>query len=140
MAPSSNVVFEKELISHQNNKILQLKPFSMHLQTHTFCATKVFFRSLLNDQLSLNIHRFVILCICWDTTSILAFDNYQKCPLNLKQNVAVIRLYRVRIQMSLVLGYWARYSIHSVPRQSFFVYLVVHSYTRVLPMRLSTRQ
>ena len=40
---------------------------------HTTCATKAFFLPLFsrnfNDQLSSNFHRFVILCICWDTPS-----------------------------------------------------------------------
>ena len=41
---------------------------------NTLCDKIVFFVPLLsrnfNDQLSSNFHRFVILCICWDTASV----------------------------------------------------------------------
>ena len=46
---------------------------SRHLKAHNLCAKGIFFLPLLfcnfDDQLSSNFHRFVILCICWDTPS-----------------------------------------------------------------------
>ena len=44
-----------------------------HLKAHNFLWQGCFFLPLLSrnfdDQLSSNFHRFVILCICWDTAS-----------------------------------------------------------------------
>ena len=41
---------------------------------HTTCVTRVFFLPLFSrnfdDRLSSNFHRFVILCICWDTPTV----------------------------------------------------------------------
>ena len=55
----------------------------MILRAHKFVQQCVVFLSLFscnfNDQLSLNFHRFVILCICWAQVRILVFDNYQTC-------------------------------------------------------------
>ena len=61
----SNVVFDKEVIFHgfdfENSELEQLR------------VTRLLFLSLLSrnfdDQLSSISHRFVILCICWDTLS-----------------------------------------------------------------------
>ena len=48
----SYVVFEKEVISHSNNKVSA---------AHNVCNK--------DDRMSQHFHRFVILCICWDTLS-----------------------------------------------------------------------
>ena len=68
----SNAVFKKEVISPSNNKILQPKPDIMHLKAHKV-KQQGFFPALvsckLDDKLSPNVHRFVILSICWDTPS-----------------------------------------------------------------------
>ena len=46
------------------------------LNAHNFVWQGLFFLSLLsrnfNDRLSLNFHRFVILCTCWDTPTVKA--------------------------------------------------------------------
>ena len=59
----SDVVFEKDVFFHSNNKIIQLKFFIMHLKAQSN-ATRVFFLSLFFcnfvDQLSPNFHMFVI--------------------------------------------------------------------------------
>ena len=45
-----------------------------HLNAHNFVCHGYFFLSLLSrkfdDRLSSNFHRFVILCICWDTPTV----------------------------------------------------------------------
>ena len=47
-----------------------------HLNAHNFMWQGCFFLSLLSrnfdDRLSSNFHRFVILCICWDTQTVKA--------------------------------------------------------------------
>ena len=65
-------------------------------------ATWVVFLSLFSckfdDQLSLNVHRFVILCICWDISQVrrLIFDNTKRAhcpvPLMLHKNKLVCSL------------------------------------------------
>ena len=61
MAQRSNVIFEKEVISYSNNKILQLKPFIMHLITHKVVQHVCFFHYSLNfdDQLSPNVQNLL---------------------------------------------------------------------------------
>ena len=66
---SAEVVFEKEVISYSD-----LKPFLWHLKAHTYVQQGCFFflsffSCAFDDQLSPNFHRFVILCLCWDTPS-----------------------------------------------------------------------
>ena len=56
------------------NYLNWFRDLSWGLEKHTTCATKVFFLPLFSrnfdDQLSSNLHRFVILCIIrWDTPS-----------------------------------------------------------------------
>ena len=47
-----------------------------HVNAHNFLWQGCFFLSLLSrnfdDRLSSNFHRFVILCICWDTSNVKA--------------------------------------------------------------------
>ena len=60
------------VMSHSNNKTLQLEPFIMHLKSHKRKATRVFFLSLFycfDNQLS-KFSQVCYLCIiCWDTPS-----------------------------------------------------------------------
>ena len=76
---SSNVVFEKEVIFHEFDfeaSELDFDVSKSSIWKHTTLCDRlgVFFLSLisrnLDGQLSSNFHRFVILCICWDTTSV----------------------------------------------------------------------
>ena len=65
-----NIVRKGFLWSHSSNNRLQLKYFCMHLKAHKIVQQGVFsfFISCnFDDQLSRNFHRFVILCICWDS-------------------------------------------------------------------------
>ena len=71
----SNIVLEKEEISHLNNKRLQLKPFIIGIcWKHTkLCNKGVFF---FFDQIFTGL--LLNLCTCWDhQVRILVFDNYQ---------------------------------------------------------------
>ena len=72
----SDVVFEKEVIFHEfdfETSSLELEVSKSSIKKHTTLCDKGVFLSLLSrnfdDQLSSNFHRFVILCICWDTQS-----------------------------------------------------------------------
>ena len=71
--------------SHSNTQRLHYF-YYCNLKAHKFVQQGVFFLALFSctfdDQLSLNCHRFIILCICWDTPS----ENtglYQRCPVPL---------------------------------------------------------
>ena len=73
----SNVVFEKEVIFHEfdfETSDLELEVSKSSIRkAHNLVWKGWFFLSLLSrnfdDRLSWNFHRFVILCICWDTAS-----------------------------------------------------------------------
>ena len=73
----SAIFFEKEVIFHEfdiETSDLELEVSKSSVRKHTtLCDKDVFFLSLLSrnfdDWLSSNFHRFVILCICWDTPS-----------------------------------------------------------------------
>ena len=80
----SNIVFDKEVISHSHNKTLQLKPFIMHLKAHKVCNKGVFSLIIL---LSPNFYWFLIVCMlgytieqgpCIHQVRILIFDNIAK--------------------------------------------------------------
>ena len=77
----SSVVFEKEVIFHEFDLETSDSEFEVSKSSiwkrATLCdhgATRVFFLSLIScnfdDRLSSNFHRFVILCICWDTPTL----------------------------------------------------------------------
>ena len=73
----SNVVFEKQAIFHEldfETSDLELRSRNQASASAQLYVTRVFFLSLLsrnfNDRLSSNFHRFVILCICWDTPNV----------------------------------------------------------------------
>ena len=76
----SAIVFEKDVIFHEfdfKTSDLELKVSKSTIWTHTTsCDKGGFFLSLLSrkfdDRLSSNFHRFVILCICWDTPTVKA--------------------------------------------------------------------
>ena len=72
----SNVVFEKEVIFHEfdfETSDLEFEVSKSSIWKHTTLCDKGVFSFILSrnfdDQLSSNFHRFVILCICWDTPS-----------------------------------------------------------------------
>ena len=71
--PLTNVVFEKEIISHSNKRFLQASE-----NTQMCEISGGFFLSLVScnfdDKLSQRYHRFVILCVCWDAV----FDIFTK--------------------------------------------------------------
>ena len=88
----SNVVFEKEVISHWNIWIefeTSAEVSKSSIWKHTTCAARVFCQPLIScnfaNQLSPNFHRFVILCIHVEIFQVrrLIFDNYQRCPVPL---------------------------------------------------------
>ena len=74
----SDIVFEKEVFFHEfdfETSCLELEISKSSIWTHTIsCDKGVFFISVLcrnfDDRLSSIFHRLVILCICWDTTSV----------------------------------------------------------------------
>ena len=95
-SPWSNVVFKKEAISHP--KILRtwdLKPFIRHLnsaESTQFCASRVFFISLFSCN-STNWAKMFVVLLFYAYVGIhqvrkLVFDNYQRCPVPLKEHVA----------------------------------------------------
>ena len=73
----SDIVFEKEVIflefDFETSELVFEVLKSSICKAHKFVWRGCFFLPLLshnfNDQLSSNFHRFVILCICWDTAS-----------------------------------------------------------------------
>ena len=69
----SSVVFEKEVISYSNVKRLQAWSLLFLPESTQICTAWVFFLSSFscnfNGQLNPNLHKFVMLCICWDTPS-----------------------------------------------------------------------
>ena len=68
----SNIVFETEVISHEfdfKTSELDFEVPKSSTWKHTTSCDKGVFSSNFDDQLSSNFHRFVSLCICWDTPS-----------------------------------------------------------------------
>ena len=73
----SDIVFEKEVIFQEfdfETSDLEFEVSKSSIWKHTTsCDEGVFLLSLLSrnsdDQSSSNVHKFVILCICWDTPS-----------------------------------------------------------------------
>ena len=69
----SSIDFEMEVISHLNNKRLLARSLLFLYESTQIRPTRVFFLSSFShnsdDQLGSNVHRFVILSICWITPS-----------------------------------------------------------------------
>ena len=73
----SDAVFEKEVIFHQfdfETSSLEFEVSKASIRKHTTSCDKGVFSFIiilqtLADRLSSNFHRFVILCICWETPS-----------------------------------------------------------------------
>ena len=69
----SSIVFEKEVISHKNNKRLLARSLLFLSESTQIRPLRVFFLSSFShnfdDQLSSNYHRLVILCLYWYTPS-----------------------------------------------------------------------
>ena len=87
----------------------------MHLKAHKVVEQGFFFLFFFScnfdDQLSSNLHRFVILCILyWDTlTEDVVFDSYPKCPVPLKHNVKRY-MYILQWEFMLVTStYWCTF-------------------------------
>ena len=77
----SNTVFEKEVISHSNNKRLQLKPFIMHLKAHKVMQQGcVFFHYSLATLMRncTKISPNLLFYVGIQRVRILLFGNYQR--------------------------------------------------------------
>ena len=63
--------FEKEVISHKNNKILIARSMFSYLKAHKFVQQGCFlfssFSRNFDGQFSSNFHRLVVSCVCRDT-------------------------------------------------------------------------
>ena len=80
----SNVVFFKEEIYHSNTEAIYYASESTQISSIMMFFLSVFSCSF-DDQLSKNVHRFVISCTSWDTSSEnTGLWQYQRCPLALK--------------------------------------------------------
>ena len=69
-----NVVFEKEVNFHQfdfKTSVLEFEVSKSSIWKHTTSCDKGGFSFIIifDNRLSSNFHRYVVLCICWDTAS-----------------------------------------------------------------------
>ena len=132
----SNEVFEEEVIFH----VFDFKTSGLkikYLKAHNFVWQGCFFLSLLSrnfdNQLSSNFHRFVVLCICWDTASEkTGLWQLPLCPLSLIKYNSVTygflsNLYTLDMSMDVVyIKYWKEGWMFSVPTHNQVNTMISH--------------